>query len=306
MFGEYQQEAQDLIVLSIEPSSNKSASISLMDYGVTDTYNIFTDYANLTANVVFESQITLPSSELRNSYTGTDIPNITQIVSDESAAKVLAIGSYEQRIKISYTNPQELPKITDKIECSYYLQTSSTTSSGIVTSSTLINATTFTEDYNVGSIYISNVVKDQVYKIKVRYVSSDGRTGLWSDELTHTVGQFKNYLTVDSVSVDLNTHFLIMTPVSSTALNPALFKFYEYRIYKDSGTGDFWSITPNDSNQIKIVKANTVAQLSLLEFTGTRISESGVKYRIACRTVDIHDNYSDTSALTSILIKTIV
>jgi hypothetical protein len=306
MFGEYQQESQDLLVLSIEPSSNKSASLTLMDYGVTSTYNIFTDYATLTASTIFDSKITLPGSKLRDSYIDTDIPNITQIVSDESAAKVLAIGSYEQRIKISYTNPQELPKITDKIECSYYLETSSSTSSGITTSSSLINATTFTEDYNVGSIYISNVVKGQVYKIKLRYVSSDGRTGLWSDEVTHTVGQFKNYLTVDSVSVDLNTHFLIMTPVSNTAINPALFKFYEYRIYKDSGTGDFWNIVPDDTNQIKVVKANSVGQLSLLEFTGSRISESGVKYRIACRTVDIHDNYSDTSALTSILIKTIV
>jgi hypothetical protein len=137
-------------------------------------------------------------------------------------------------------------------------------------------------------------------------VSSDGRTGPWSNEVTHTVGQFKNYLSLDSVSVDLNSHFLIMKAVSEVELNPALFKFYEYRVYRNSGTGDFWDIVPDDTNQIKTIKVNSVAELNLLEFTGIRISESGVKYRIACRTVDIHDNYSDTSALTSILIKTIV
>lgn len=306
MFGEYHQEAQDLIVLSIEPSSNKSATLTLVDYGVTDTYNIFTDYATLTASTVFESQITLPGKDLRDSFIDTDIPTVSLVVSDESAAKLLSAGNYEQRIKISYTNPQELPRSTQKIECSYYLQTSSTTTSGITTSSTLINPTTFTEDYNVGSVYISGVTKGQVYKIKLRYVASDGRTGPWTAETTHTVGEFTTYLNVDSVALDLDTHFLMMKAVSNTAINPALFKYYEYRVYKDEGTGDFWNITPDSSNQIKVVKGTGATQLSVLEFTGSRISETGVKYRVACRTVDIHDNYSNTSALASLVIKTIV
>jgi hypothetical protein len=306
MFGEYHQEAQDLIVLSIEPSSNKSATLTLVDYGVTDTYNIFTDYATLTESVIFESQITLPGQDLRNSFVDTDVPTVSLIISDESAAKLLSTGNYEQRIKISYTNPQELPRSTQKIECSYYLQTSSTTSSGITTSSTLINANTFTEDYSAGSIYISGVVKDQVYKIKLRYVASDGRTGPWTSELTHTVGQFTNYATVASVDVDLDTYHLVMKAVSTTPINPALFKHYEYRIYRDTGTGDFWNTVPDSTNQIKVVKSTGTAQQSLLDFTGSRISEAGVKYRIACRTVDIHDSYGDTSALSSILIKTII
>lgn len=306
MFGEYHQEAQDLLVLSIEPSSNKSATLTLVDYGVTDTYNIFTDYATLTAATVFESQITLPGKDLRNSFTDADVPTVSLVVSDESAAKLLSTGSYEQRIKVSYTNPQELPRATQKIECSYYLQTSSTTTSGITTSSALINASTFTEDYSAGSIYISGVVKGQVYKIKLRYVASDGRTGPWTSEITHTVGQFKTYSTVDSVVLDLDTHFLMMKAVSNTAVNPSLFKYYEYRVYKDEGTGDFWDTVPDSTNQIKVVKSEGSAQLSVLEFTGSRISQTGVKYRVACRTVDIHDNYSDTSALSSLIIKTIV
>ena len=306
MFGEYQQEAQDLIVLSIEPSSNKTATISLMDYGVTGSYNIFTGYASLTETTVFESQINLPAKDLIDSFTTTDIPTISLITSDQSAAKLLASGSYEKRIQISYTNPQELPRSTSKIECSYYLQTYSSTSSGIVTSNVLINATTFTEDYSSGSIYISDVVKDQVYKIKLRYVASDGRTGPWTTEVTHTVGQFQNYATVDSLELDLNTHFLDMKAVSNTAINPALFKHYEYRIYRDAGTGDFWTTTPDNTNQIKVVKSTGATRLSLLEFSTPRLSSAGINYRVACRTVDIHDNYSTTSALASLIIKTIV
>jgi hypothetical protein len=296
MFGEYQQESQDLMVLSIEPSSNKSASLTLVDYGVTDTYNIFTDYQNLTASAIFETQITLPGQNLRNSFTSADTPNITLIASDESAAKILATGSYEQRIKISYTNPQELPRSTDRVECSYYLENSTS----------LINATTFTDAYNAGSIYISGVTLGQVYKIKLRYVATDGRTGPWTSLFTHTVGQFKTYAVVNSVILDLDTHFLMMKAVSNVAINPSLFKYYEYRVYKDEGTGDFWNITPDASNQIKVIRSNGSAQLSILEFTGARLSAGGVKYRVACRTVDIHDSYSDTSALESLIITTII
>jgi hypothetical protein len=296
MFGELGQESQDLIVLSIEPSSNKSASITLVDYGVGSTYNIFTDYPTLTASTVFETKITLPGQDLRSSFTNTDVPNVSLIVSDESAAKLLSTGVYEQRIKISYTNPQELPKGTDMIECSYYLQNTTT----------LINATTFKEKYNSGSIYISGVEKGQVYKIKLRYVASDGRTGIWTSEFTHTVGTFKTYSIVNSIYLDLNTHFLDMKAISNTDVNPTLFKYYEYRIYRDSGTTDFWNLVPDNTNQIKVVKSTGATRQSLLDFTTPRLSEDGITYRVACRTVDIHDNYSDTSALASIKIKTIV
>lgn len=296
MFGELGQESQDLIVISIEPSSNKSAAITLVDYGVNSSYNIFTDYLTLTASTIFETKINLPGKDLITSFSTADVPSVTLIVSDESAARLLSTGVYEQRIKISYTNPQELPKGTDMIECSYYLQNTTT----------LINTTTFKEKYNSGSIYISGVEKGQVYKIKLRYVATDGRTGPWTSELTHTVGTFKNYTTVDSIYLDLNTHFLDIRAISETPFNPVLFKYYEYRIYRDSGTTDFWNIVPDNTNEIKVVKSTGATRQSLLDFTTPRLSETGITYRVACRTVDIHDNYSDTSALNSIKIKTIV
>jgi hypothetical protein len=295
LFGEFQNESQDLMVLSIEPSSNKSAILTMVDYGVTDTYNIFTDYLNLTQDIVFESQITLPGEQLRNGFGSTDTPIVTNIVSDNSASKLLSVGTYEQRINISYANPQTLSKLVDKVQCSYYLQNIQQ----------LINPSTTSVDYNTGSVYISGVERGQTYKLKLRYLTKDGRAGPWGPEYTHTVGQLENFLTVQGVDIDLDNHTLYMTPVTTTPLNTSLFKSYEYRIYRDTGTEDFWDIVPNTSNQIKVVKSTGIGQVSLLDFTGIRLSTSGVTYRVACRTIDIHDNYSTMSALGTIVIKTI-
>lgn len=295
LFGEFQNESQDLIVLSIEPSSNKSAILTMVDYGVTDTYNIFTDYLNLTQNIVFESQITLPGEQLRDGFGSTDVPVVTNIVSDSSASKLLSVGTYEQRINISYANPQTLSKLVDKVQCSYYLQNVQQ----------LINPSTTSVDYNTGSVYISGVERGQTYKIKLRYLTKDGRAGPWSPEYTHTVGQLANFLTVQGVDIDLDNHTLFMTPITTTPLNTSLFKTYEYRVYRDTGTEDFWDIVPNNSNQIKVVKSTDVGQISLLDFSGIRLSTAGVTYRVACRTIDIHNNYSAMSALGTIVIKTI-
>jgi hypothetical protein len=97
-----------------------------------------------------------------------------------------------------------------------------------------------------------------------------------------------------------------MRAVSNTAINPSLFKHYEYRVYRDTGTADFWNIVPDATNQIKVITSTGATRQNLLDFTTPRLSEAGIKYRVACRVVDIQDNYSSTSALASLIIKTIV
>jgi len=296
MFGELHKESQDLIILGIETSSNKSALITMVDYGVTDSYNLFTDYLTLTESTVFSSNMTLPSMYLRDGFKDTDVPTITEIVSDDSSARLVNPSTLEHRISVSYINPQELPKGVEKVQCSYYLATNN-----------VINETLITTDYNAGAIHITGVSTGETYKIKLRYVTTDNRVGAWSAVSTHIVGSIKNYGTVSQLDLDVNGKYLVMKPTA--AVNPSMFKSYEYRIYRNSGSADFWEIVPDSNNEIKVVKATGTGQLDLTEFSTSdikpRLSEAGVTYRVACRTLDINGQYSSTSLLGSVQLKTI-
>jgi hypothetical protein len=287
LFGELNQESQDLIVLSIEPSTNKTARITLIDYGVTDTYNIFTDYTTFTAATVFESQITLPPLMLQNSFAAGEVPTITQIRSDESVADIISPGTYAYNIKISYTNIVELPKTVTHVECQY--DYSSSTSSA--------NYRSILVNYMSGSITIPAVMKGEIYKVRVRYVGNDGRTGAWSAFQNHTViGRINNYSLADSVSVRRTGRLLTITPV--VAVKPTDFNFFEARVFKDAGSGDFWTST--DASIKKVIITGSSGTVDLKDFSIPRLSDSGTQYRVACRIVDTAGNYSATSTLATI------
>ena len=94
-----------------------------------------------------------------------------------------------------------------------------------------------------------------------------------------------------------------MKPIAT--VNPSMFKSFEYRIQKNTGSADFWEVTPSVANGIKVVKATGTGQIDLTEFSTPRLSEAGVTYRVACRTLDINGAYSSTSLLGNIVLKTI-
>ena len=196
LFGYLNQEAQDLIVISIEPTSNKTARLTLVDYGVTSTYNLFTDYQTLnTTNTVFETQITLPPTLNRLLYTSTQKPIITGISSDETAGDLINTTITEDRIKIAFAHPIDLPTNTAFIECEYAI--SSSTSD--------ISNKTIRTPYPSNTLYINNVLKNDVYKIRLRYVSNTGVVSLWTDYTNHTVvGRVRRISNVANLSYDLN------------------------------------------------------------------------------------------------------
>jgi len=161
MFGENQQEGQDLIVISVEPTSSSSARLTLTDYGVTDTYNIFNDYQSLTASTVFESQITLPSKIQFNAF-GDKKPTITFCLSDESVMDIISKGVFRYNINASYTNASNLPANTVQVLAEYDISAS-------------IDSTTrrsVSSDYIKGSVNIPDVIEGETYKIRLRYISA--------------------------------------------------------------------------------------------------------------------------------------
>lgn len=289
LFGSFQQEAQDLIITNIEPTTNKSARITMVDYGVTDTYNIFNDYQSLTEATVFETQIKKTSRALLNSFKATDKPTITFIQSGDLVADIISPGTYSYKIKISYANTATvLPNTVANVECEYAYSTA-TGSSG--NKSILV-------DYTSNTVEIPNVIAGETYKVRLRYTSTDGRVGLWTTWSNHTVvGRTINYNEVTSVSVKRSKKTLVITPYASNM--PADLKYFEIKVFKDPGTGDFWTST--DTN-IKTYTTVGTININLSDFSSPRISSSGTKYRIACRMLDSAGNYSTNSTLTSIVL----
>ena len=300
LFGREQKESQDLIIMSIEPTTNKSARITLVDYGVTESYNIFDDYLELTAEDVFETNITTPPQFLQNAFSLNDIPIITNIRSDDLVADIISPGTYAYKIKLSFANSPQLPNSVARVECQYDISTSTDSS----------NYRSISVPFLSNNVDIPNVLVGETYKIRLRYISSDGRVGQWSLLWSnHTVvGKLYNYGEVASVSVKRVSRFLEITPSFGTnAPVPNDFKHFEIRILRYQtplGTlPDIW-----DSTDTALLKTTTssVASFDLKLFPVTetvhRLSNTGVQYVIACRAVDSVNNYSEITALTAITI----
>lgn len=289
LFGTLNQEAQDLIVLSIEPSSNNSARLTLVDYGVTQDYNIFTDYLSLSELLVFESQITLPPL-LQLSAFGTKVPQLTGLTSDESAMDIIA---QIYNINLTYFNASELPNSSHSVEIQYDLASSNSS----------VNLRSLFVEYQKGSVIIPNVSVGVAYRIRLRYISKDGTSGTWTQWQNHTVqGLTVNNNTVQTLEITRVGKFLRVKCLVDSL--PNTFKHFKVKVFKDSGSGDFWTNT-NLSILIGLTQTDSI-DIDLMQFASPRISEAGTKYRVACRVVDISGNESLTSATGSITLQTII
>jgi hypothetical protein len=189
MFGSLNAESVDLIVQSIEPADNMTARLTLVDYSPA-VYN--SDTEEIPA---FNSQITKPPVLLQNKI--TQLPTISNIVSDESVLLVNNNGSYTVRMKISYTNPKELPSIAKYIEAQMdYAEDAS-----------LDWQFSRTVPLQQGSIYFEDVQEGDEYKIRIRYVTDDGRVGPWTYSSNHTiVGKTNPPSTVTGFSASIDNN----------------------------------------------------------------------------------------------------
>ena len=268
LYGELNNESQDLIVLSVEPTTNKSARLTLVDYGVTPTYNIFTDYLSLTENTVFESQITLPPRLLIDSL-GSNVPKITKLISDETVMEKISAGVFKYNLKVSFVNASELPSSVTTVQVQY----------DYASSTDNLNYKTNSVDYSTGSIYVPDVVEGETYKVRLRYVTLDGRFGKWSDWVS-------TYIVGKTTKPSAVTNFRLTPEYTTGKLklswdsNPEIdIKGYEVRT-QDAD----WGTTDN-----RVFLGNTTTC-----YTFAENSSQSVVYFI--RAFDYGGNYSSTSS----------
>jgi hypothetical protein len=187
MFGELQQETQDLVVLSIEPTSGaKNARITLVDYGVqpavsgvTLGYNIFTDYWNYTGLAYFSNISNTPQLQLDD--IGDKVPVILsdRIVSDETVMTRLSTDTFVISALVPFVPDFTLPKTVTHVQGQIDLVGGNETYKLVAT------------ELDKGSITFDNVEEQVTYRFRLRYVAYDGRVGNWSDWVTHqVVGKF--------------------------------------------------------------------------------------------------------------------
>jgi hypothetical protein len=104
------------------------------------------------------------------------------------------------------------------------------------------------------------------------------------------------------LSLDLDHTFIVAKP--NVTLQTDDFLTYEYRLYKDTGSEDFWELDTTTYN-IKVIRDTGNARFDLKDQVAPRLSAAGVTYRVACRALDKQGNYSTASTLGTIVVKTI-
>lgn len=181
MLGELEKETQELIVISIEPSANYTARLTLVDYSpdlytieeVDNTTGLFNEYPIPS----FDTGITKTAKNLVNSITVA--PIIQDIKSDETALEVLSPGVFRINMVASFKSLENLPDNLKYFEVQAKLSSLPDVSESY----------SYRELVELPKLYakFTDLQEGVAYTIRARYVGTDGRTGPWSALISHTV-----------------------------------------------------------------------------------------------------------------------
>lgn len=290
MLGEVNKESQQLVVLSIEPTDAVSARVTLTDYSP----QIYTE--DLSSLLVYNTNITGRSNQsIQNSINGS--PLIVSVVSDSAISEQISTGTYQNVLIVGFAHPGGLSNNAKRIHVQIVL-------SNVDFDSATPQGNHYL-DKDQASLTVNGLTSNGVYKIRARYTNASGSiAGPWSGTTTITNnGKNTSRFIVPSITLDLNGTFVIAS-VPSTLDKPTDFNTFEYRLYKDTGTEDFWELDPV-TNNILVTQSRGDGRFNLLDIPLPRISTAGVTYRVACRALDRTNNYSPQSALGTIVVKTI-
>lgn len=294
MLGEVNKESQQCIVVGVEPSTNYSAKLTLVDYGVstdpTNPYNIFTD--DLSGLLVYNANVSTVNTELiKNSI--TSYPTIKAVTSTSALSEQISKGNYQNVAIVSFSNDANLPEIVTKVQFDIVLGNASFDDSN--------PNTTYITNKETSSYTFTGLTTGFMYKLKARYTDSTGKiSGPWSPIYTFTNnGKDTNPNAAPNISLDLEKTYIVVDPL--VIAKPENFQAFVYRLYKSSATTDLWNTAP-----VLEVQSNGQGKFDLLKIPIPRISETGIDYLVACRILDKTNNYSGASTLAAIKIKTIV
>lgn len=169
LFGELNSESVDLIVLSVEPSSNLTARITLVDYS-PEVYS--SDTQPIPA---FNSKITLPPGLLRKRI--TEVPTIG-VLSNDYAVTEVSPGVWQYGLMVRWdTSASISSKITDvQVQIDW---------AGDNTDDWLISKTAKVTDGSI--LFNSDIRVGESYVVRARYINEYGLTGNWTSEVLHVV-----------------------------------------------------------------------------------------------------------------------
>lgn len=297
MLGELNKVTQDLLVQKVEPTSNTSAKITLVEY--TESIYNFEFRPEEDATPYLPSYTSLFTKRIGSELVKNTIlsaPTITDIQSGDTLSSEISNGNYQNVAVITWQNAADLPLVAEKVEFQIVQINESfgdTTQSGV-----------HVANKDSGSYTIYGLKTNTGYKIRARYRNAGGSiSGPWGAESVHTIeGKTINNYNAPSLILDLQRTAIVAKP-TATEFVPSNFSHYEFRLIKDVNnniTTDFWDLAgtymftgiEQGSIDLKIVSL-------------PRISSAGITYRVACRAVDKTNNYSSSSVIASIVVQTI-
>jgi sulfur carrier protein ThiS len=290
MLGTENLESQELIVLSIEPAPNLTARITLTDYSP----EIYT--ADLDSDLKHQSNITLPGTGVvENTING--VPILGRITSTRDTSQQISVGTYQTVALLLFSNPMGLSRNATRVQ--FEMIRSDQTFSDINP------GTLFYANKETGNITFSGLETGRMYKVRARYTNGDNTIfGSWGIAKAFVAGSSGLEPTTPLLEMDLENTYIV-AKVPQSYVKGQDFQTFEYRLYKDTGVEDFWEITPDNTNNIKVIRSPSEARFNLLEQPTPRISDAGITYRVACRSMNRNNEYSSDSVLGTIVVTTI-
>ena len=259
MFGEINSESQDLLVLKIEPFGDKNAKVTLVDYApqLFDINYISNNFKlpNFTTGITNSPQFLVK--------TITTKPFITKLTSNESVMEKVAEGVFKFNLAVNFVNPFNLPQDLESIEGQIDAATDTTDN---WSSSVYVPA-------KQGSINFPGVEETSTYKVRLRYISRDGRQGPWQQYLSAipvSASWAANVLTINT----LNPHsFVTGNSISiSNVLNAAFNGTYTITGY--TSTEFTVALTTNPGTWTSTTLQDTV--ISTINITHTIVGKSSL------------------------------